>query len=252
MKILLIFLTFKTTIRNLYNGEYKMGNTTSILITSNNNEDFQCILDSLNSQSGLNIIDVENDETDTIIKSEQLKPDVLILDLIQSVIDGAELAPIIHRRSPNTAIIMICDKDENEYAVKALKAGILGYMLRNADMNKILYVVRIVSLGGYFINASIANKIINTLTSMKQFPCHFLEKKRKYPEFSSTERNIVEYIARGFSDDEIACFLHLSTGTIRNNMVTIKHKIKMKNRIQTVIFSLIHGLINPEEIDFTG
>jgi len=227
-----------------------LGNTTSILVTSNENEDFQCILDSLNSQSGLNIIDVENDETDTIIKSEQLKPDVLILDLIQSVMDGTELAPIIHRKSPNTAIIMICDKDENEYAGKALKAGILGYMLRNADMNKILYVVRIVSLGGYFISESITTRIINTITLMKQFPRHFSEKK--YPEFTSTERNIIQYIAGGFSDDEIACFLHLSTGTIRNNMTAIKHRIKMKNRIQTVIYSLVHGLINPEEIDFLG
>ena len=227
-----------------------MGNTTSILVTSNDNEDFRCILDSLDSQNGLNIIGVENDETDTIIKSEQLKPDVLILDLIQSVMDGAELAPIIHRRSPNTAIIMICDKDENEYAGKALKAGILGYMLRNADMNKILYVVRIVSLGGYFISASITTRIINTITIMKQFPYNFSEKK--HPEFSSMERNIIQYIAKGFSDDEIACFLHLSTGTIRNNMTEIKHRIKMKNRIQTVIYSLVHGLINPEEVDFMG
>jgi len=133
MEIMFIFLTSKMAIRNLYNGVKKMGNTTNILITSNNNEDFQCILDSLNSQSSLNIIDIENDEADTIIKSEKLKPDVLILDLIQSAMDGTELAPIIHRKSPNTAIIMICDKDENEYAGKALKAGILGYMLRNED-----------------------------------------------------------------------------------------------------------------------
>jgi len=224
-----------------------MGGTISILITSNDNENFQHILDSLNMQNGLNIIGVENDETDTIIKSERLKPDVLILDLMQSVIDGTELAPIIHRKSPDTAIIMICDKDENEYAGKALRAGILGYLLRNADMNKILHAVRIVSLGGYFISTSITNKIIKTITLVKQFPGQFLENKGKYPEFSSTERNIVEYIAKGFSDDEIADYLHLSTGTIRNYMIAIKHKIKTNNRIQTVIFSLVHGLISLEE-----
>ena len=172
---------------------------------------------------------------------------MLILDLMQSVIDGTELAPIIHRKSPDTAIIMICDKDENEYAGKALRAGILGYLLRNTDMNKILHAVRIVSLGGYFISTSIKNKIIKTITLVKQFPGQFLENEDKYPEFSSTERNIVEYIAKGFSDDEIAGYLHLSTGTIRNYMVAIKHKTKTNNRIQTVIFSLVHGLISLEE-----
>jgi two-component system, NarL family, response regulator NreC len=226
-----------------------MGNAASILIASNNNEDFQCILNSLNRQKDLNIIGVENDETNTIIKSERLKPDVLILDLLKSAIDGAELAPIIHRRSPDTAILMICDKDENEYAVKTLRAGIHGYLLRNADMNKILPAVKIVSLGGYFISASITNKAINAITLINQFPGQFLEIKEKYPVFSSTERNIVEYIAKGFSDDEIACYLHLSTGTIRNYMVAIKHKTKMKNRVQTVIFSLVNGIISLEHLD---
>ena len=229
-----------------------MGNITSILIASNNNEDFQCILSSLNRQKGFNIIGVENDETDTIIKSERLKPDVLILNLMQSVIDGTELAPIIHRRSPDTAIIMICDKDENEYAGKALRAGILGYLLRNTDMNKILLAVRIVSLGGYFISASITTKIINTITLVKQFPGQFLENREKCPKFSSIERNIVEYIAKGFSDEKIASYLNLSTGTIRNCMATIKQKTKTNNRVHAVIFSLVHGLISLEETGFGG
>jgi len=221
-----------------------MRNTTSILVTSNDNGDFRCILDSLSSQNGLNIIGIEKDETHTIIKSERLKPDVLILNLMQSVMDGAELAPIIHRRSPDTAIIMICDKDENEYAGKALKAGILGYLLRNADMNKILHAVKIVSLGGYFISASIKTKIFNAITLMNQFPYQFLENREKFPEFSSTERSIVEYVAKGFSDDKIANYLHISTGTIRNCIAVIKQKTKLNSRIQIVIHSLVHGLIS--------
>jgi DNA-binding NarL/FixJ family response regulator len=77
-----------------------------------------------------------------------------------------------------------------------------------------------------------------------------LENREKYPEFSSAERNIVKCIAKGFSDDEIADFLHLSAGTIRNYITAIKQKTKTKNRVQTVIFSLIHGLISLEEIGF--
>jgi two-component system, NarL family, response regulator DegU len=224
-----------------------MGNTTSILVTSNDSENFQYILDSLESQNGLNIIGVENDETHTIIKSERLKPDVLILDLIQSVIDGTELAPIIHRKSPDTAIIMICDKDENEYARKALRAGILGYLLRNVDMNKILHAVKIVSLGGYFISASITRKIIKTITLVKQFPGQFSENRKNYLEFSSTERSIVEYLAKGFSDDKIAGFLNISPGTIRNYMSAIINKTKTNNRLHAVTFSLVHGLISLED-----
>jgi len=224
-----------------------MGNTTSILIASNNNEDFKCIINSLNRQKGFNIIGFENDETNTIIKSERLKPDVLILDLLRSVIDGAELAPIIHRRSPDTAIIMICDKDENEYAGKALRAGILGYLLRNEDMNKILPAVKIVSLGGYYISSSIIVKFLSSTAFMGQF--YRQENGQNNTLFSPAERNIVTDLARGYSDMEIANRLNFSNGTIKNYITAIKRKFKLKNRIQIVVFSLLFGLIKWEHLD---
>jgi DNA-binding NarL/FixJ family response regulator len=228
-----------------------MRNSTSILITANDNEDFKNILNSLNRQNGLNIIGVENDETNTIIKSEQLKPDVLILDLMQPLVDGAELAPIIHRRSPNTAIIMICDKDENEYARKALRAGILGFLLRSADMNKILPVVKIVSMGGYYISASIIKRASDPITVINQFPYRFNSGKGKNLFFlSPVERCIISEIARGLSDEEIAGHLNYSAGTIRNCVTAIKRKTKLKNRTEIVVFSLVYGLIDIEQLDF--
>jgi DNA-binding NarL/FixJ family response regulator len=225
-----------------------MGNAISIFITSDDNEDIKCILDSLNSQNGLNIIDVENNETNTIIKSERLKPDVLILDLLQPVIDGTELAPIIHRRSPDTAIIMICDKDENEYAGKALRAGMLGFLLRNTDMSKILSVVKIVSMGGYYISASVVIRAFNTTAFTNQFSMQEIRQNRTF--FTPAERSIVTYLAHGYSDMEIAKNLNFNTGTIKNYLTAIKRKIKLKNRVQIVVFSLIHRLINIEQTGF--
>jgi DNA-binding NarL/FixJ family response regulator len=224
-----------------------MGNTTSILIAANNNEDLKNILASLNSQKGLNIIGVENDETNTIIKSERLKPDVLILNLLNPVIDETELAPIIHRRSPDTAIIIICDKDENEYAEKAIRAGILGYLLRNADMNKILTVVKIVSLGGYYISASIVIRAFNTTAFTNLSSRQEIRQNSTF--FTPAERSIVTDLAQGYSDLEISKHLNFSTGTIRNYLMVIKRKIKLKNRVQIVIFSLLFGLIRVDHLD---
>jgi DNA-binding NarL/FixJ family response regulator len=227
-----------------------MGNTTSILITANDNEDIKNILDSLNSQNGLNIIGVENDETNTIIKSERVKPDVLILDLTRPVMDETELAPIIHRRSPDTAIIMICDKDENEYAGKAIRAGILGYLIKNTDMNKILPVVKIVSLGGYYISASIIKRASDSITGINQFPGQFNNKGENLFFLSPVERCIISEIAQGLSDEEIAGHLNYSAGTIRNCVTAIKRKTKLKNRVEIVVFSLVYGLIDIEQLDF--
>ena len=164
--------------------------------------------------------------------------------------NGEELAPIIHRRSPSTVIIMLSDRDDENYACLALKSGITGYLLKEKDIDKLVSVVKIVFSGGYYISASIAIKAINTITLVKQFPGRFLGNKEKCLEFSPTERNIVKCIAKGFSDEKIAGYLNLSTGTIRNCMATIKQKTKTNSRIHAVIFSLVHGLISLEEIGY--
>jgi DNA-binding NarL/FixJ family response regulator len=222
----------------------------NVLLAAGNDEDRKLIFFSFSMQDDIRIIGVENDETNTIIKSEQLKPDVLILDLTRPAIDGTELAPIIHRRSPDTAIIMICDKDENEYAGKALRAGILGYLIRNTDMNKILHVVKIVSLGGYYISASIIKRASDSITVINQFPSPFNNKGENLFFLSPVERCIISEIAQGLSDEEIAGHLNYSAGTIRNCVTAIKRKTKLKNRIEIVVFSLVYGLIDIEQLDF--
>jgi len=221
-----------------------------ILITSGQSEDCSRILTILSTQNDFLIAGVEKDETGTIIKSEHLQPDILILDTQSQGIGGEKLAPIIHRRSPSTAIIMLSDKDDENYARLALKSGILGYLLKDKDTDILDSVVKIVFSGGYYISASIVNRFFNTIGMANQYPCQFSEKKEKDPVFSSAERNIIGYIAKGFSDNEIAAYLHLSTGTIRNYIVKIKHKTKQKNRLQAVIFSLVNGLVSPEQIGF--
>jgi DNA-binding NarL/FixJ family response regulator len=226
-----------------------MGKIINILITTQNDEDRKYFLAAMAKEKDFKIIGVENDETGAIIKSERLKPNILILDLHPSGMDGLELAPIIHRRSPDTFIIMICSKDENYYAGMALRAGISGILLRDTDMNKLLSVIRIVNLGGYYFSSSIIVRTLKTIILFNQFPGYFTEKDRCLP-FSSTERNIITGIANGFSDKEIAVNLNFSEGTIKNYLTAIKRRIKLKNRIQIVIFSLIYGLIDLEQLGF--
>jgi len=214
-----------------------------IFVSSGNDEDCKHILAILSDQNDFHIAGVEKDESGTIIKSERLKPDVLVLDLQPPKMSGEELAPIIRRRSPDTAIIMLCDKDEENYAGMALKAGISGFLLKGVDTDKLALVVKIVSSGGYYISASI---IFRVFRFHKQSPKQVQENHGLF--LSPTERGIITDIARGFSDEETAKHLNYSIGTIRNYLAAIKRKIKLKNRMQIVIFSLVHGIINIDQL----
>jgi len=219
-----------------------------IFITSGYDEDCKRILAILSNQNGFHIAGIEKDESGTIIKSERLKPDVLILDLQPTGMGGDKLAPIIHRRSPSTAIVMLCDKDEVNYAGLALKAGISGFLLREADTDKLVPVIKIVASGGYYISASIIIRVFSAVTFLNQFPRQKIE--QNHAALSPAERDIITGIASGFSDEEIAKYLNFSAGTIKNYMTSIKRKTKLKNRVQIAMFSLACGLISFEQLEF--
>ena len=198
----------------------------------------------MSAQSEFHIAGIEKDETGTIIKSERLQPDILILDIQSHGMSGEELAPIIHRRSPSTVIIMLSDRDDEYYVRLAIKAGISGYLLKEKDTDILASVVKIVFSGGYYVSSSIIAKFFSSTVFGGQFP----EQKtgQNNTLFSRTERNIVTDLARGYSDTEIAEHLNFSKGTIKNYLAAIKHKLKLKNRVQIVVFSLVNGLISLE------
>jgi len=215
----------------------------NVFLSIENDEDRKLIFTVMTARNDIRITGVEKDETNTIIKSEQLKPDIIIMNLKPPGIDAAELAPIIHRRSPDTAIIMICDRDENEYAGYALRAGISGFLLRKTDMDKLLSVVKIVNMGGFYISSSIIKRALdsNRANYEKKEDCLFL---------STVERCIISGIALGISDKEIANRINYSAGTIKNRITAIKRKIKLKTRAEIAVFSLVNGLISPEQAVF--
>jgi len=219
--------------------------TINVLLSTANDEDRKLIFAAITTRD-IRIIGVEEDEAGTIIKSGQLKPDILIMNLQSPLTDGTVLAPIIRRRSPETSIILMCDRDENNYAGSALRAGISGFLLRKIDMNKLHSIVKIVNMGGYYISPSIVKRAIDSITVINDKLIDDQDKE-KYFFLSPEELCIIGEIASGLSDEEIAARLNYSAGTVKNRITAIKRKTKLKNRLEIVIFSLACGLIRLEK-----
>jgi DNA-binding NarL/FixJ family response regulator len=224
-----------------------MKNIISILVTSADYKDCSHILAILSDHNDFNIAGFAKDEYETIIKSENLKPDVLILDIQPRGISEEHFVSVIHRHSPSTAIIMLSDKDNENYTYLALKAGISGYLLKERDMDNLASAVKAVFWGGYYFNASIIFKVFNAAAFINQFPEQAAG--NNFTFLSTAERGIVTDLAQGYSDIEIAQHLHFSTGTIKNYLTAIRRKTKLKNRVQIVIFSLVCGFIRLEQLD---
>jgi len=222
-----------------------MENSISILIASRNEESRKSIIASLANLSNLIITDAITDETDAIIKTDRLKPNIIILDLQLSAEYGSNIVRIIRRRSPSTAIMVLSEKKDDDFICSALKSGVSGVLLKDEDMYKLELIVRLILSGGKYVSASIIDKVFNTVSLINQFPGQFMEVN--HPIFSPAERCIITDLAKGFSDDEIAEDLHLSKGSIRNIITAIRRKTKMKSRIGIVVFSLVYGLIRLDD-----
>jgi len=225
-----------------------MNDIINVLIASRNEEDQERILAALSGQEKYNIIGIVKDETGAIIKSGYMKPNILIIDLQLSETNELDLVRIVRRGSPSTAIIIICDRNRNgnnccSYAIMAIKAGIFGFLIRESDMENLDYILRTISKGEYYINASITVQIINSIAiknNFSDYTDHF--------DFLPVERNIITLLARGFTDAQMAEELNYSTGTIRNCIGKIKQKLMIKSRIEIIIHSLTSGLIRLEHL----
>jgi DNA-binding NarL/FixJ family response regulator len=217
-----------------------MGNIIKILVISGDDKRRNIIISLLSNYDGFLIVGIGKDEFNTLIKSEQLKPDILILDLLSGN-DELKLAHLVRRRSPYTSIIMMSDRDEVDYAAKALRIGISGFLLRESDINNLIPVIKIVNSGVYYVSPSIIKRTLEIITLIKQFPGQIFEIGEKDLLLSPVERSIITYFAQGFSIKEIAKYMNYNTGTIRNCLTSIKRKTKLKTGMQILIFSLVYG-----------
>jgi len=237
-----------------------MEHVINILIASRNDEDAKHILISLSEEKNFYIAGIEKNETDTIIKTERLNPDILILDLQLSEANSPEFIRIVRRLSPCTSIIILneeCEYADSEdisiissieiHASLAMKAGVSGFLLKRTDINKLAIVIKLVLSGGHYISDSITGKILSAVTFITQLPVQMAE---KYPSFfTPVEQCIVTDLANGLSDNEIAKRLNFSQGSIKNILTAIKRNVKLKNRIEIVVFSIVFGLIRWDQLD---
>ena len=222
-----------------------MNKQINILITSGRSEDRQRIISSLPGNDFI-IAGTESDEVGAIIRTERLKPDVLIFDLKSSLIDYPELTRIIHRRSPSTAIIIFSRKEEYNLSCLVLKTKISGILLKEEDIDILALIVKLVFFGRNYINTSIFSVIIEEMAQQNRFMEQVV--KNSAMLFSPVECGIVTDLANGLSDDQIAEHLNYSEGSIKNILCALKRRTKLKNRIQIVVFALFSGLVNFEDL----
>lgn len=218
----------------------------NIAIISKHEDDRKTITALLAEQDDFYITGTGKDGYDALKSAMTQRPDIIIMDFSMEDIDSPDLAPIIKRNSPLTALMVLCSHDEQDAIVKAFNAGISGYLLRQDGFTNLASSVRSVFYGGLYISETVRSHALNRFSAPAETSLSGSGIFR--PSFTSTEQAILYGITRGGTDREIAKNLNIHTGSLRNCVNRIKKKTGLHNRVQIVVYALFAGIINIAKI----
>lgn len=182
----------------------------------------------IESDPDIEVIGIGNNGKEAIEIYENLKPDVLLMDIRMNTLTGIEAAEILLKKYKDIKILFLTTFADDEYIIKALKIGAKGYILKQ-DFESIVPSIKAIYAGQNVFGENVINKIPNLFSTNSKSDLS------KY-DITEKELNIIKLIAEGLSNKEIGNILYISEGTVRNNISIILEKLSLKNRTQLAIF----------------
>jgi DNA-binding NarL/FixJ family response regulator len=177
------------------------------------------------------------DGSELIATVERTAPDVVLTDLAMPGVDGATAARQITERFPAIGVLVLTMHEEDEALFSALRAGASGYLLKGAEREEIVRAVLAVASGDAVYSSTVARRIVRFFTSTDKTYA-----AQVFPDLTAREREILDLVATGLDNHDIARRLVLSEKTVRNNVAAILTKLQVPNRASAVAKARDTGL----------
>jgi DNA-binding NarL/FixJ family response regulator len=171
----------------------------------------------------------------------QLSPDLILMDIRMPVMDGVETTRRLRETDPNAKVIILTTFDDNEYVFEGLRAGALGYLLKDVSGDELADAIRKVAAGGSMIEPSVARKVVAEFARLA--PATPEAKEDLIEPLSDREIEILKLVSQGLTNKEIANKLFLAEGTVKNYVTSILQKINTRDRTQAAIRAREFGLL---------
>jgi DNA-binding NarL/FixJ family response regulator len=194
----------------------------------------------LNQAKDFNIVGEAADGREALRYVEKLKPDLVLTDLSMPRMDGTDVIGAIKKQSPNTKVIALTIHRAEEYILATLRAGVDGYVLKEASYEELMMAIRSVLKGKHYLSPEISGKLIEGyLEGRKTYKLDSL-----WETLTKREREILKLIAEGFKSKEIADYLCISVHTVETHRSTLMKKLNLHNPAALVALAIEKGLVS--------
>ena len=193
----------------------------------------------INKQSDMTVVGEARDGVDAVNKAEELAPDIILMDISMPILDGVKATRLIRDQDEQVGIVMLTMYGDDQYVFEAIKAGAQGYILKDADLDELLKAIRSVHRGVPMIDSSIAGRVLvefGKLTRDRQ--------NQDFLDLSKREIEILQLVAQGATNKDIAQKLFISEHTVRNAISIIFQKLHVNSRTEAAAHALQEGLIS--------
>ena len=192
----------------------------------------------LSSQPNFAVTDTVSNGREVLESIKKNKPDIILMDIRMPEMDGVVCTQKVKEIAPDIKVIILTTFDDDEFVFNAIKFGASGYLLKGTSLKDLTSAITKVYNGKSIMNDEITGKVFRMFSQMAQTNQTIRVGEQLTGKLRESEWKIIDCVGRGMSNKEIAQRLHLSEGTIRNNLSVILSKLGLKNRTQLGIWAV--------------
>lgn len=201
----------------------------------------------LESQPDLKVVGEASDGEEAVQLATQLDPDVILMDVRMPRADGIAATEQIAAQAPRTRVLILTTFDLDEYAFSGLRAGASGFLLKDVPPERLIEAVRTVASGDAVVAPRVTRRLLETFAGHLPVggPPAEAGVHPALAELTPREREVLDEVASGLSNAEIAERLVLTEATVKTHVGRILMKLALRDRVQIVVFAFRNGLVKP-------
>lgn len=194
----------------------------------------------LEAEEGFSVVGEARDGREAVSRVEQLKPDVVVMDITMPMLNGVEATRQIKKSHPRIKVIILSMHSHNRFISELFSLGASGYLLKDSSGTDIINAINAAVRGDTYLSPSISRQVIEDYVALKRTRS---SREELYGQLSNREREVFQMIAEGRSTKQIADILCVSVSTVKTHRSNIMEKLQMDNISQLIHFAIELGLV---------